>query len=130
MLHKGFENIYHLKGGILKYLETVPESESLWSGECFVFDQRAAVCNGVTEGNYEFCRSCRHPLSVQDKLHVGFEEGVSCLYCNDTLTDRKRESARERKLQIHLANERSSKHLGYQVPKNRQLAESVAVLSG
>lgn len=77
MMEKGFENVYHLKGGILKYLEVVPESESLWSGECYVFDQRAAVFNGVTEGQHEFCRSCRKPITNEDRRDIKFEEGVS-----------------------------------------------------
>ena len=115
MLSKGFENVYHLKGGILKYLEVVPETESLWSGECFVFDQRAAVCNGVIEGHYEFCRACRAPLSQQDKNNdLSFEEGVSCLHCHDLTSEKKKESARERNLQVRLADERNLKHLGYE----------------
>jgi UPF0176 protein len=130
MLHKGFENIYHLKGGILKYLETTPESESLWSGECFVFDQRAAVGSGVAEGHYEFCGSCRHPITAEERNNPAFEEGVSCVNCNDTLSSSKRASARERNLQMRLAGERNLKHLGYQAKKNQVLSDDVEPLSG
>jgi UPF0176 protein len=113
MLHKGFDEVYHLKGGILKYLEVVPEKESLWAGECFVFDQRAAVGAGVVEGQYEFCHACRHPLKIEEKLHSNYEDGVSCQYCYDVISDKKRQSARERNLQMRLAEERQLKHLGY-----------------
>ena len=114
MLCKGFENVYHLKGGILKYLEVVPDTESLWSGECFVFDQRAAVCTGVMEGHYEFCRACRAPLTQQDKQNdPHYEDGVSCLHCYDLTSEKKKGSARERNLQVRLADERNLKHLGY-----------------
>lgn len=121
MLHKGFENVYHLKGGILKYLETVPEADSLWTGECFVFDQRAAVGNGVTEGNYEFCRSCRHPITIEDKMEVTFEDGVSCVHCHESLSSKKRDSARERNLQMRIAEERNLKHLGFEVTRSKLL---------
>lgn len=117
MLHKGFENVYHLRGGILKYLEAVPEVDSLWRGECFVFDQRAAVGNGVSEGHYEFCRSCRHPISIEEKLDNMFEDGVSCLHCHESLSSRKKDSARERNLQMRIAEERNLKHLGFEVTK-------------
>jgi UPF0176 protein len=119
MLNKGFEEVYHLKGGILKYLEVVPEKESLWAGECFVFDQRAAVGAGVIEGQYEFCHACRHPLKIEDKLHSKYEDGVSCQYCHDVISDKKRQSARERNLQMRLADERQLKHLGYLKSKTK-----------
>lgn len=119
MLHKGFESVYHLKGGILKYLEVIPEAESLWSGECFVFDQRAAVSNGVSEGHYEFCRTCRAPISIENKNdNLKFEDGVSCLHCYDLTTEKKKGSARERNLQVRLASERKLKHLGYSKGKS------------
>lgn len=113
MLQKGFEEVFHLKGGILKYLEVVPTEESLWAGECFVFDQRAAVGAGVIEGQYEFCHACRHPLKLEDKNHCNYEDGVSCQYCYDVISDKKRQSARERNLQMKLAEERQLKHLGF-----------------
>ena len=113
MMNKGFENVYHLKGGILKYLEVIPESESLWSGECYVFDQRAAVSNGLQEGQYEFCRSCRIPITPQDKEDPKFEDGVCCLHCYDTITQKKKNSARERNLQVKLAVDKNVRHLGY-----------------
>jgi len=96
MLSQGFEEVYHLKGGILKYLEEVPSEESLWQGECFVFDERVAVQQGLAPGNYEMCRSCGHPISELDKKLEKYEEGISCPYCFDTLTEEKRNRQQER----------------------------------
>jgi UPF0176 protein len=121
MLDKGFENVYHLKGGILKYLEKIPESESLWSGECFVFDQRAAVSTGLIEGNYELCRSCRTPITNDDKKNIKYEDGVTCIYCYDTLSEKKKLSARERNYQIKLADEKNLKHLGQNKPQTKDM---------
>jgi UPF0176 protein len=90
MLSKGFQEVYHLQGGILKYLEEVPPQESLWEGECFVFDDRVAVKEGLEEGNYQMCPSCGHPISATDKLSPKYEEGISCSYCFDELTPEKR----------------------------------------
>mgnify|MGYP002777013342 CR=1 FL=1 len=90
MLSQGFEAVYHLKGGILKYLEEVPAAESLWQGECFVFDERVAVQQGLAPGNYEMCRSCGHPISELDKQSQKYEERISCPNCFDTLTEEKR----------------------------------------
>jgi UPF0176 protein len=83
LLSQGFEQVYHLEGGILKYLEEVPDEESLWQGECFVFDQRVAVKQGVEDGSYEMCRACGHPISKTDQQSPQYEEGVSCPYCHD-----------------------------------------------
>ena len=83
---KGFEEVYHLQGGILKYLETVPASQSSWQGECFVFDERVSVGHGLAPGHFELCRSCRHPLSSLDKQSPLYEDGVSCPRCHDSLT--------------------------------------------
>lgn len=90
MLSQGFEAVYHLKGGILKYLEEVPAEESLWQGECFVFDERVAVSHGLALGTYEMCRSCGHPISEADKSSSQYEEGISCPYCCFRLTKEKR----------------------------------------
>lgn len=90
MLSKGFQEVYHLQGGILKYLEEVPPEESLWQGECFVFDDRVAVKEGLEEGNYQMCPSCGHPISETDKNSSKYEEGISCPYCFDELTPEKR----------------------------------------
>lgn len=96
MLSQGFQEVYHLKGGILKYLEEVPSEESLWQGECFVFDERVAVQQGLVPGNYEMCRSCGHPLSELDKQSEKYEEGISCPDCFDTLTEEKRSRQQEK----------------------------------
>ena len=87
MLSQGFQEVYHLKGGILKYLEEVPDSESLWEGECFVFDQRIAVSHGLEPGTHDMCRSCGRPISEADKTNPKYQEGISCPYCFDSLTE-------------------------------------------
>ena len=112
MLEKGFDEVYHLQGGILKYLETVPEEESLWSGECFVFDQRVAVTHGLQEGQYDQCYACRHPLSPKEMVSKYYVKGVSCPHCHDKLTDDKKASVIERQKQIELAKLRGEVHIG------------------
>jgi UPF0176 protein len=96
MLSKGFQEVYHLKGGILKYLEEVPAEESLWEGECFVFDDRVAVKEGLEEGNFKMCPSCGHPISEADEASPKYEEGISCSYCFDDLTMEKRRCQQEK----------------------------------
>ncbi len=96
MMAAGFENVYHLKGGILKYLETVPAGESKWDGECFVFDQRVSVTYGLAEGGYSVCHGCRAPLSEEETEHASYEAGVSCLHCASKLTRERAESLRMR----------------------------------
>lgn len=86
MLSQGFQEVYHLKGGILKYLEKVPEDESLWEGECFVFDQRVSVRHGLAAGTYKMCQGCGRPISKADQLSPEYQEGVSCAYCFEHLT--------------------------------------------
>lgn len=97
MLSQGFQEVYHLKGGILKYLEEVPPAESLWQGECFVFDQRVAVQQGLALGSHEMCLSCGHPIAAADKQSPDYEAGVSCPYCVAELTPekRRRQAARQ-----------------------------------
>lgn len=112
MLEQGFEEVYHLQGGILKYLEKVPAEESLWEGECFVFDQRVAVKQGLELGEFDLCHACRHPVSPDDKLSPEYEEGVSCPYCHATLSEEKRRSAAERQRQVELAMQRGDIHIG------------------
>lgn len=90
MLAQGFQEVYHLKGGILKYLEEVPAEESLWQGECFVFDQRVAVQQGLELGTHEMCLSCGHPISEADKAAPEYEAGISCPHCFQDLTVEKR----------------------------------------
>ncbi|AFY52655.1 putative sulfurtransferase [Rivularia sp. PCC 7116] len=99
LLSQGFEEVYHLKGGILKYLEEVPPEESLWEGECFVFDQRVAVRHGLEPGSYDMCPSCGHPISDDDKASSKYEEGISCPYCFDHLTEDKKAKMQEKKRQ-------------------------------
>ena len=99
MLAQGFETVYHLKGGILKYLEEVPTDESLWEGECFVFDQRVAVQRGLAPGTHDMCRSCGHPISEEDKASPAYEAGIACPYCIDSLTEEKRSRQTARRQQ-------------------------------
>ncbi len=112
MLSQGFEAVYHLKGGILKYLEEVPEEESKWNGECFVFDERVAVKHGLEEGSYDQCHGCRHPITDVDKLSDKYVKGVSCPLCYDKFTDEKKQRSAQRQLQIDLAKKRGTQHLG------------------
>lgn len=102
MLSLGFEQVYHLQGGILKYLEDVPSAESLWQGECFVFDQRIAVTHGLASGTYDLCRSCGHPVSESDQTTPQYQEGISCPYCFAQLTPEKRTRQQERQRQFEL----------------------------
>lgn len=112
MLSLGFENVYHLKGGILKYLEEIPKEESLWSGDCFVFDQRVAVTHALKEGSYDQCHGCRHPITQEDKLSQKYVPGVSCPLCYNNLTEEKKHRSAQRQLQINLAKQRGTQHLG------------------
>jgi len=112
MLKEGFEQVYHLKGGILAYLETVPKEKSLWEGECFVFDQRVAVKENVAPGSYTLCFGCRMPVSEADKASPQFIEGVCCPACYNSLTAEKRNRVAERHRQVLLAQEKGQSHLG------------------
>ncbi len=109
---QGVEEVFHLKGGILKYLEDVPEDESLWRGGCFVFDERVAVGHGLAELPFDLCRACRHPLSAADKADPAFEDGVACPRCIAVHSDADRARFRERQRQIALARARGAAHLG------------------
>lgn len=108
----GHDEVFHLKGGILKYLETVPADQSLWDGECFVFDSRVSVGHGLVPGEYELCYACRRPITQADKRSPAFEIGVSCPACIDELTDAQRSGFRERQKQVALAEARGAKHIG------------------
>lgn len=112
MLEQGFEEVYHLQGGILKYLEIVPADESLWEGECFVFDQRVAVKQGLELGEHVLCHACRHPVSPEERLSPQYQEGVSCPHCYASLSEEKRRSAAERQRQVELAEQRGDIHIG------------------
>lgn len=110
MLGEGFEEVYHLKGGILKYLEEVPQQETKWQGDCFVFDNRVTVRHDLSEGDYDQCHACRTPISVEDRQSEFYSPGVSCPHCWDSLPEKTRESARERQKQIELARQRNQPH--------------------
>jgi len=107
MLGEGFEEVYHLKGGILKYLEEVPQEQTKWQGDCFVFDNRVTVRHDLSEGDYDQCHACRTPISVEDRQSEFYSPGVSCPHCWYSLPDKTRESARERQKQIELARQRN-----------------------
>ncbi len=112
MLNEGFEHVYHLKGGILKYLEEVPQEQSLWQGGCFVFDERVAVGHGLQVIDFSICHGCLRPVSADDRKSPKFEEGVCCPACADGLTEVQKASNRERQKQVDLAVKRGAKHLG------------------
>ena len=109
MQSQGFREVYHLRGGILKYLEEVPEHESKWQGECFVFDHRVAVGHGLVPTELEMCHGCRMPLSTEDKNSTLYEAGVSCPKCFASLSEKSKASARERQKQIDLAKKRNQR---------------------
>ena len=108
---KGFKNVYQLKGGILNYLKNVKKNESLWKGECFVFDNRITVKHGLVTGTYSMCSGCRKPVSPKDKKSKKYEEGVSCTNCHDSLTEIQKGRFRMRQKQINLAKNSGSKHI-------------------
>ena len=109
---KGFGEVYHLEGGILKYLETVPEAQSRWQGQCFVFDERVSVGHGLVEGDLELCRSCRDPLLDAAKASPLYERGVSCPGCHASTTDVQKAGYRQRQKQVNLAQARNQRHIG------------------
>ena len=109
---QGFDEVYHLEGGILKYLEEVPEKESLWEGECYVFDGRVAVDHQLEKGQYSVCNACRLPITDADMQHEHFEKGVSCPRCVDKHTEEQKGRFREREKQVQLANLRGEQHVG------------------
>ncbi len=109
---QGFEEVYHLQGGILKYLETVPQDESLWQGECFVFDNRVSVDHNLEKGSYDQCHACRLPITEDDKQSEKYIAGVSCPSCHDKKSEQQRHRFAERERQMQLARERGEQHLG------------------
>ena len=112
LLNEGVKDVYHLRGGILKYLEEVPEKNSKWNGECFVFDSRVSVKHGLEEGIYNLCYACRMPLAPDDFKKEEFEKGVSCHLCIDSNDDERKERFRERQYQVELADKRGKHHIG------------------
>ena len=124
MLNEGFEEVYHLQGGILKYLEEVPARESTWEGECFVFDNRVSVNQQLQKGQYDQCYGCRHPITEDDKRSATFEKGVCCPHCFDALTPDQRARFRERQKQVELASERGEQHVGAPPPSRQKPVET------
>lgn len=122
---QGFEDVYHLEGGILKYLEEIPEDKSLWEGECFVFDNRVAVNHKLEKGQYDQCNACRLPITEEDKLHSKYMEGVSCSHCYEKLSDQQKQRFSERQKQIELAKARGEKHIGGEVKQTILKRKSV-----
>ena len=112
MKEEGFEDVYHLQGGILKYLETIDKENSLWNGECFVFDQRVCLTDELEVGSYKMCFACRMPITEEEMQNEKYIEGISCIYCYDKTTKEKKERLGSRQKQILLAKERGEKHLG------------------
>jgi UPF0176 protein len=116
MLKEGFEEVYHLQGGILKYLEEVPKQESTWEGECFVFDNRVAVDHDLNKGQYDQCHGCRHPITENDKLSDKYQKGVCCPHCYDDLSEAQKARFSERQKQVELAKARGEQHIGAPPP--------------
>lgn len=112
LMSQGVKDVYHLKGGILQYLEDVPEENSTWNGECFVFDSRVSVKHALEEGQYELCFACRMPLAPKDFDRPEYEHGVSCHQCNDSHSEDRKERFRERQKQVELAKARGTQHIG------------------
>ncbi len=112
MKMRGFENVYHLKGGILKYLENIPAEKSLWNGECFVFDDRVSLKHNLKEGSYDMCHGCRMPLSRFEKQSKQYVKGVACPKCYKTTSDKQKERYKSRQKQVELAKKRNTNHIG------------------
>jgi UPF0176 protein len=117
---QGFEEVYQLDGGILRYLETTPEAESVWEGECYVFDRRVSVGHALVPGDNEICPNCNAVLSAEDRTMEEYAVGVTCNGCVDSITDDSRARFRERQHQIELATERGDQHLGSQLTHSGQ----------
>ena len=108
----GFEKVYHLEGGILKYLEKIPKNESKWNGSCFVFDYRVSVDHNLELGHYEMCFACRMPISPKDKMHKYFVQGESCHHCFKSSNDKQKKRFKERQKQIELSRKKNETHIG------------------
>ena len=109
---QGFDEVYHLQGGILKYLEKVPENESLWQGECFVFDNRVTVDHNLNSGSYDQCHACRMPITEYEKTLDSYIEGVSCLHCHNKVSEQQLKRFAQRQKQVKLAKARGESHIG------------------
>jgi UPF0176 protein len=115
---EGIDDVYHLEGGILRYLENIPASESKWQGECFVFDERVSVKHGLELGSLQLCHACRFPIHAEDRLSERFVEGVSCPNCFDDRSDADRTRFAERQKQIALAKKRGQQHIGAKIARH------------
>ncbi|UTF61415.1 rhodanese-related sulfurtransferase [Gilvimarinus sp. DA14] len=122
MKEQGFDEVYHLEGGILKYLEEVPEQESLWRGECFVFDNRVAVNHNLEKGSFDQCYGCRHPITEDEKASPLYLKGVCCPRCYDSLSEDQKKRFAERQKQIELAKARNEAHIGAPPPARQRKA--------
>ena len=109
---QGFSEVYHLEGGILKYLEEVPQQESLWRGECFVFDNRVTVNHQLEKGDFDQCHACRRPITEADKLSPQYQAGVSCHRCYDEVSEEQKARFAQREKQMRLAKLRGEQHRG------------------
>ena len=118
LIKNGFEEVYHLKGGILNYLENINPEKSLWEGECFVFDHRVSVVHGLEDGEAQICFGCRWPLKTEDLNSEKYEPGICCPHCADSLDPVRRKSLVERNKQIQIARKKNREHLGQDVPLN------------
>ena len=118
---QGFEEVYHLEGGILKYLEEVPAERSRWEGECFVFDNRVSVNHQLQQGSYQQCNACRMPITAEDRASEHYQAGVSCPHCYDKTTELQRQRFAQREKQMRLANARGMKHLGDEAVEQRRV---------
>ncbi len=116
MKQQGYDEVFHLEGGILKYLEEMPEDESLWQGECFVFDDRVSVGHGLTPGPYDMCHACRRPISDEDKQSPHYTHGIACPHCYDETSETQKARFAERQKQIALAKARGELHIGVSAP--------------
>lgn len=120
MRMRGYEDVYHLQGGILKYLETVTPVNSRWQGQCFVFDERVSVGHGLQTGDYALCRACGHPLSAQDRESALFVKGVSCQRCAEQTTAEQKTRFAQRQRQVLLAQQKGHSHIGGKLPPKPQ----------
>ncbi|MEZ5952835.1 MAG: rhodanese-related sulfurtransferase [Hyphomonas sp.] len=117
---EGIDDVFHLKGGILKYLEVIPQEQSLWHGECFVFDERVSVKHDLSPGTYDMCHACKRPITEEDKLGNAYVPGVSCPHCIDEMTAEQKRRFAERQKQINLAKARGEAHMGPEAAAHRR----------
>ncbi len=127
LMEQGFDEVFHLQGGILKYLEQVPKDETLWNGECFVFDNRVAVNHDLEKGSYEQCYACRYPITKQEMQSEHYQEGVSCPHCYNDVSELQRERFAEREKQVLLAKQRGEEHIGGTVKATIQKRHDIKI---